>query len=322
MKLACYTEKTMITLLIGSDELAKKQYILDAADKLKAELQIFTDAASLNIASLFEPQLFGAPKVVVLDHVYKQLDVNQILEQIGNSKTAKLFLVEDSIDKRVTANKDFLKDARVKVVELNAPLGLGDSVNWIRQFAKDHQIKIDSAVATKLANTILPDQNATLPVLRAQNELLKLKAFADGNDVTLAMVVSLVENVSSIDVYALTNAIAAKNKKLALKLLGDYFEIESGDEKTNAIKVTALLAEQFRSFLIALDSQSRRMSEGEVLALTGWSSKRLFMVNKIARNFTIPQLAQALLKLENLDREMKTGSMPPHAVLDLIIADI
>ena len=30
----------------------------------------------------------------------------------------------------------------------------------------------------------------------------------------------------------------------------------------------------------------------------------------------------SLLKLENLDRELKTGTMPPHVVLDLIIADM
>ena len=320
--MACYTEKTMITLLLGTDELAKKQYILDTVTAQAAELQIFTEVGGLNLLQLFEPQLFGAPKVVMLDHVYKQLDTAQILDQIGNNKTAHLFLAEDSIDKRVSANKEFLKDARVKVIEFNAPVGLGDSVVWIRQFAKNHQIKLDSAVATKLANTILLDQEASLPVLRAQNELLKLKSYAGGAEVTTEMVESLVENVFSIDVYALTNAIAAKNKQLAMQLLNDYFKTESGDEKSNAIKVTALLAEQFRSFLIALDAQSRRMSEPEILALTGWSSKRLFMVNKTARNFTIPKLSQALLKLENLDREMKTGAMPPHVVLDLIIADL
>lgn len=312
----------MITLLLGTDSLAKKQYIDDRAKQLAAEIEVFTDATNLDFSRLFEPQLFGASKLIVLDHIWKQLDIEKMLEQVGSNATAQLFLLEDSLDKRVNVNKEFLKDSRVTVIEKNAPVGLGESVVWIRQFAKVNNINIDATVATKLANSILSDELATLSVLRTQNELTKLKSYANGEAITVAMVEDLVESTTSIDVFALTNAIAAKNKKLALQLLNEYFENESGDEKANAIKVTALLSEQFRSLLIALDSQTRRLAEAEVLAMTGWKSGRLYIMNKTARNFTIPQVKQSLGKLENLDRELKTGSMPPHVVLDLIIADI
>lgn len=312
----------MITLLLGSDELAKKQHISKVAKQLAAEIEVFTDASGLNLGQLFEPQLFGAPKVIVLDHVWKQLDLEKVLETIGGNPSAQLFLLEDSLDKRLTVNKDFVKDSRVTVVQLDAPAGLGDSVMWIRKFADENDIKLDAITATKLANAILPDQEATLPVLRTQNELQKLKSYANGNPVTAEMIDELVESTASVDMFALTNAIAAKNKKLAMQLLNEYFDTESGDEKANAIKVTALLSEQFRSLQIALDASTRRLPEAEVLNMTGWKSGRLYIMNKTARNFTIPKLAQALSKLENLDRELKTGSMPPHVVLDLIIADI
>lgn len=312
----------MITLLLGTDSLAKKQSIANRAKELGADIETFTDAANLSFAQLFEPQLFGAPKVIVLDHVWKQLELEKVLDEVGENSAAQLFLVEDSLDKRLTVNKEFLKDKRVTVVEMNAPAGLGESVVWIRQFAKENNINIDAAAATNLANAILPDPEATLSVLRAQNELQKLKSYANSKPVTAQMVEELVESTTSMDVFGLTNAIAAKNKKLALQLLNEYFQTEAGDEKANAIKVTALLSEQFRALLIALDAQTRRMPDSEVLALTGWKSGRLFIMNKTARNFTVPQVKQSLSKLENLDRELKTGSMPPHVVLDLIITDI
>ncbi len=312
----------MITLLLGSDELAKKQYISERAKQLASEVETLTDPNGLDLGRLFEPQLFGAPKLVVLDHTWKQLELDKILETVGENKTAQLFILEDSLDKRMTANKDFLKDSRVTVMQMDAPVGLGESVVWVRKFADSNNIKIDATTATKLANVILPDQEASLPVLRTQNELQKLKAYANGEAVTSQMIEELVESTTSMDVFGLTNAIAAKNKKLAVQLLNEYFETESGDEKANAIKVTALLAEQFRSLLIVIDAQTRRLPESEILAITGWKSGRLFVMNKTARNFTVPKVQQALSKLENLDRELKTGSMPPHVVLDLIIADI
>lgn len=312
----------MITLLLGSDELAKKQYILDRAKQLASDVETITDANGLDLVRLFEPQLFGSPKLVVLDHIWKQLELGKILETVGNNKTAQLFIIEDSLDKRVNANKEFLKDSRVTVLQMDAPVGLGESVVWIRKYADTNNIKIDATTATKLANAILPDQESSMPVLRAQNELQKLKAYANGQAVTSEMIEELVESVISMDVFGLTNAIAAKNKKLAIQLLNEYFQNEPGDEKANAIKVTALLAEQFRSLLIAIDAQARRLPESEILDITGWKSGRLFIMNKTARNFTAIKVQQALSKLENLDRELKTGSMPPHVVLDLIIADI
>jgi DNA polymerase-3 subunit delta len=173
-----------------------------------------------------------------------------------------------------------------------------------------------------LARALLLDEDSTLDVLRAQNEIEKLKQYAAGQPITSGMVGELVESSSGVDIFELLNAIATKNKKQALTMLQNYFDTETADEKANAIKVVALLSDQFRSLLIVLDAGERYMPDDAILKLTGWKSGRLFIMKKLARNFNVTQVKQALAKLENLDREMKTGSMPPHVVLDLIIADM
>ncbi|HEX3100075.1 MAG TPA: hypothetical protein VHQ41_03870 [Patescibacteria group bacterium] len=318
----------MITLLLGTDTLAKKLRISEAAKLAGAEVETFTEStANLSVDSILQTavgqQLFGAPKIVVLDHVWKKLDTEVLLEKFGDS-SASFYIVEDSLDKRTSANKEFLKDARVTVVELNAPIGTRASTDWIVQYAKDNNIKIDSAAAFALASALLLDEDASLDVLHAQNELQKLKQFAvsEGGAITKDMVALLVETETGVDVFALLNAIATKNKKLALQMLTAFFETETADEKTNAIKVAALLSDQFRSLAIAIDADERRMPDDAVLQLTGWKSGRLFIMKKLSRNFTLSKVKQALSKLENLDRELKTGTMPPHVVLDLIIADM
>ena len=64
----------MITLLLGSDSLAQKQHVRQIAKLRSAEVQTFTESSSIPpLAQLFEQQLFGAPKVVVFDHVWKNL---------------------------------------------------------------------------------------------------------------------------------------------------------------------------------------------------------------------------------------------------------
>lgn len=315
----------MVTLLLGSDILAKKQYISNTARKLKADVETFTDVSSLPpITQLFEQQLFGAPKIVVLETLWKQFDdkvVEQILK-VGESKRDQLYLIEETLDKRKKNNQEFLKDKRVQVLQLDAPVGTAASNEWIKKFAKENNINIEPAAGLALAHALLIDEDATLDVARAQNELAKLNSFAGGKTITSVMVSELTESISGVDVFELLNAIATKNKKLALQMLEQHFATETTDEKTTAIKMTALLADQFRSLLIATDATNRNLPDAKVLELTGWKSGRLFIMKKLSRNFQVAQLKQSLAKLENLDKELKSSTMPPHVVLDLIIADM
>ena len=313
----------MITLLLGTNVLAKKQHIQKAAKLRSAEVETFTESSTIpKLEHMFEQQLFGAPKIVVFDHLWKKLDPQEMLEKLGENKSAEVYIVEDSLDKRINANKEFLNDKLVSVVELSAPIGTRSSTDWIVKYANENNIKIDQAAAFALASALLLDEDSVLNVSDVQNEIEKLKQYAAGKVVTKDMVALLVENSTGAGIFALLNAIATKNKKLAVEMMETYFATETADEKTNAIKVVALLSDQFRSLLIVIDADSRRMPDEAVLKITGWKSGRLYVLKKLSRNFTASKVKQALLKLENLDREMKTGTMPPHVVLDLIIADM
>ena len=313
----------MITLLLGTDTLAKKLQIAQAAKLREAEVETYIEGSNLpELGQLFEQQLFGAPKIVVFDHVWKKLDSEELLEKVGDNKDAALFIVEESLDKRTKLNQEFLKDKRVTVVQLDAPIGTGAASEWIKNYCKENKIKIDAPASLALARALLIDEDSVLDVARAQNELQKLKQYSAGEIITQDAIELLVEPSIGVDIFELLNAIATKNKQQAMKMLNEYFETETADEKANAIKVAALLSDQFRSLLIALDSGNRRLPDEAVLEMTGWKSGRLFIMKKLSRNFTPLQVTQALAKLQNLDRELKTGSMPPHVVLDLIIADM
>lgn len=313
----------MITLLLGTNNLAKKQHIKLAAKQREADVELFTENSSIPVlAQLFEQQLFGAPKVVVFDHAWKQLDPEQLLENFADNNNATVFIVEESLDKRKKVNVEFQKDKRVTVIQNDSPIGTKAASDWVLNYAKQNNFNIEPAASLALARALLVDEDSSLDVMRAQNELEKLKQYSAEDLITEKAVELLVEPITGVDVFELLNAIATKNRKQALSLLQNYFATETADEKANAIKVVALLSDQFRSLLIALDFTARHLPDAEILKLTGWKSGRLFIMKKLSKNFSIKQVSSALAKLGNLDRELKTGSMPPHVVLDLIIADI
>ena len=59
-----------------------------------------------------------------------------------------------------------------------------------------------------------------------------------------------------------------------------------------------------------------------MLEILGWKSGRLFIMSKVAARFSATSVLGLLAKLKALDEELKTGSVPPRVLLDLIITQL
>jgi DNA polymerase III delta subunit len=126
----------------------------------------------------------------------------------------------------------------------------------------------------------------------------------------------------SVDPFALLDAIGSKNKSHALQMLGNFFDHSAGDEKAKAIQFSALLADQLRNVLLVIDAVDKRIPDETILDKTGWKSGRLYVMKKLSRSYNPAQIKLTLAKLESLDIELKTSTMPPHVVLDMIISQM
>lgn len=312
-------EKAMITILLGGDTIAKQKYIQNAVSEDNLEKRKYKSGETLpSFSSLGEPTLFGPKQAYVFEYLWKEYDVEKLLTECAESN-AQIFIVEDSIDKRKTINKTFLLDSRVTVKDFEAPSAV-TAEKWIVKHAKELGVSIEPAAAQSLAGALLANETSKLSVELAHNELQKLQAYAGGRPITQGMVNDLVQPVITIDAFALLNAIGTKNKSRAIRMLADFFEHNDGDMKTKAIQVGALLADQLRNILLVLDAEQRHMPEPVILEKTGWNSKRLFVIKKLAKNFTPVQVKQSMVKMENLDMELKSSTLPPHLILDMIIS--
>lgn len=313
----------MITLLLGTDAIAKQKYLEMIAKQEDLEILMCTEPEqSQKLADLLAPALFGKAKIVVLKNLWSVLELDKILtlsEQLSNSK---LMIDEQSLDQRKTTTKTFQSDARVVVQKFEAPIGLAQSIEWVKAYCQDKEIKINSQAITELVNRLLANERSAINTTLLVNELEKLKTYSYPNQISVEAVQKLIQPKVEVDVFALLNAIAKKNKSVAMTLLEQFYANSQNDTKTDTIKLSALLADQFRSLLVVLDSTARHLPEAEVLKLTGWNSKRLFVLKQLSKNFHTAQVVKTLSKLSSLDSELKTGDLPPQVVLDLIIADM
>jgi DNA polymerase-3 subunit delta len=193
---------------------------------------------------------------------------------------------------------------------------------WIVAHAASQGINIQPAAAAELAMRLMGETKKTLPTLQAHQELFKLSSFAGDKTITKDIVEELTSQDLSIDLFTLLDNIGNKNKSGIIKLLQQYYDSSSEDDKALTIRLSALLADQFRSLLIVREAAEQNLNDKDLLATTGWKSGRLFIMKKLSKNFSTKQLADALTKFYNLDKELKNSTLPPRVVIDMIVATI
>lgn len=311
----------MITILLGTDQITKQKYLAELLTEKQLEPRKFRSGDALpRLDSLSEPTLFGPASAYIFDHCWKDLDPEALLAQVQTP--AHIVIIEESIDQRKTVNKNILHDKKITVKDFSAPNGPAMIGKWLTNHAEELGVAIDKQAVTQLTEALVPEENGALPVLQAHQELIKLKQYSGGEIITAEMVQAIVPAAVSIDIFSLLNAIGSKNKTQSLQLLEKFFAHSNEDDKAAAIQFSALLAEQLRSVLLVKDAVDRRIPDSAILASTGWKSGRLYNVKKAANHFSFDQIRQTLAKLESLDMELKTSTMPPHVILDVIIGQL
>lgn len=319
----------MLTLLLGPDEYTRERHIRQKVSQAAA-VRIDLDASSARVTAddLLAQDLFSPSQVVVVEHGAEQLLTESNIPAFVASAN-HIFFVEEQLDQRTKFAKTLMQDERIQKVLCDPP-ELQSLAGWVEAFVKERGGNIAGPAVQRLLARLgyidpLGGQAAALrePSLGVlAQELDKLRTYAGGEQITAAMVEQLVPDDRTVVTFAITDALSRKDKKSLVSLLDAYYGSTAEDETSQTIALAALLAEQLRSALLVLAATAERMPEQELLAQTGWKSGRLFMVKKQAAQFTIPKLKDALSKLESLDLELKSSTMPPRVMLELIVAQM
>jgi DNA polymerase-3 subunit delta len=317
----------MLHLLLGKDIFAKQAYINDLAKQISAG-QIWYGPESLpNLQNLLEPTLFQITQVVVFEGCLNNPDMFALLPSMQSSSD-HFALVEEKLDKRKTEVTKLLKLNGLITNEFTVPREPRELSQWIITHAKNQSIEIQPEAALELVqrfgfgapvsfDTPEPD------VWQIHNELQKLATYHNGGVVSLESVKLLVTDQSLPQVWDIIEAIAQRKPAQVLTMLQTYLSADNvSDEKTKIIQLNALLADQFRSLLLVRSAQDQGIPEDVIIQTTGWKSGKLFMIKKNSRAFEQKTLVDILAKLEALDIELKTSSVPPKVLIDLISSQI
>lgn len=306
----------MIYLLLGEDIYAKQQYLGKFLEKNTGDLIKYgADSKPPSLGELGGDSLFGDAPIYVFSGCIGKYEVDEL--EKASQGPAQIFFLEDSLDKRLNKTKRLMEISEVK--DFPAP-AIDKAGEWILAHASQLEIKIQPAAVAELISRLFGETKKTLPVALAHNELLKLSSYAGDNSITKEMVFELTPQDLDTDMFALLDHIAGGRKSQAIEMLHQYYSGGGEDEKTQTIRLVALLSDQLRSLLITVELIEQGLSDKDILSATGWKTGRLFVMKKLSRNFSKSKLTGALSKLYSLDKELKSSTLPPRVIVDMIVA--
>ncbi|MBX4204992.1 MAG: hypothetical protein KW788_02255 [Candidatus Doudnabacteria bacterium] len=280
------------------------------------------------------PSLFSSKKLIIARNFLPAKASQELLisslEKLIQNIPSDYFLVfwQDHIDKRLAFTKNFLKSATV--TEFILPHGL-ELNSWIKRQAQVLKLDLDNQAIEKLAvlsgrdlyeekkiGGRIVDRKEFFDLWQIRSELEKLAAFS--SHPTADQVRELVVPKISENVFALSDAVVAQNKKAAFEVLENLMSEDSGDEKSISIKLLGLISEQVRSLLVVSVLKQQNMDQNQIASFLGWSPGRVFITIKNSRAIDLGKLKTILKKLLEADAVIKSSDANPRLLLDLIIA--
>lgn len=321
----------MIFLLHGADSFRRRQKLKELKERFMAAVDalgqslVVLDGKQSNRQELQEKisgaSLFTKKRMVIIENIFlnKDEEVFSLLLQLcsknaGTEDNAIVFSEEETTPTKLKAEAKKLYAWLLKqpFVQEFKPLNNTQTLDWAKKIIADHKGQITpSALSLLIART-------GNDLWRLDNEIKKLLAASNGKIIDNTLVQEMVKGEIEDNIFALTDALGARNSKAALQLLAEQFAAGLSAEY-----LLAMFQRQFKIMLqIKVMQSQERLSENQLV-----SKLKLhpFVVKKgisQSAKFSLNELQSNLDKLLLLDFKNKQGQADIKSELFLLTADL
>ena len=305
-----------VYLIYGPEDYLRRQY----KDKLKNAVLPEGDSMNYNyfegkgldvneIIGLAETMPFFADyRLIILENTGFFSSANDALaDYMKNiSPTTILVFVEESVDKR---NKLFKAvSAAGYAANMTSP-DQNTLVTWVGGILRQNQRKITKNDCLLFLSLIDMDME------NIRQELEKLVCYTMGRDTVTAEDIHAVCSVHTENkIFDMINAVAGKNKRLAMELYNDLLTL-----KEPPMRTLYLIARQFNVLLQIRELAGQGFPNNTIAERTGMKE---FIVRKnvgLARKFTIEELKGAVEFCTQMEEDVKMGRMADQIAVELVI---
>ena len=310
----------MIILLYGEDAYRLKQKLKEIVSGYKNKHQSGLSFARFNEKRLDFSEIrnkievvsmFGEKKLIILENAFGEKSFREDFfkyagkNKIKNNQDLIIVLFQEG-KLAVSALK-----RKINMFEEFAPLKGISLLNWIKKEVSQNGGVIDSEAVNELSLRVGSD------LWRMSNEIGKLVGYKKNQPIARDDVILLVKSEVNLNIFAAIDALAARDKKSALRLLHQH--LAQGENENYLL---SMFVYQIRNLLKIKDLAEKGVS---FPALAQKSGLHPFVVRKAsqqARNFSLEQLKTIYRRLLEIETKTKTGRIGILTALDLFVAEI
>ncbi|MFA5543077.1 MAG: DNA polymerase III subunit delta [Bacilli bacterium] len=312
-----------IYLFTGNEELIIKNKIDNVIKNINANaMNISTyNLDDVNISEVIQdamtPPFMGDVKILVIKKpvflTSSKVDIihntKMFMDYISNPFESTYLLI-DCAGLKLDEKKDYvMKLLKVAEVSQTKDLSNVELEGWLKRQLAIEGIEIrDDAIKAFFARS-------GKSLLNAKKEVEKLILYVKPrNIVTISDVEDVVTKELEQDVFALTNAIVAKDNEMVLSIYRQL--IEGGRD---VMQLIGLVSKSFSDILIVNKMLSRELKQKEIISLLNISSGRAYHLIKNARSFKTREVEEYVIQLANLDYKIKSGKIDSKSGMELFL---
>lgn len=313
-----FLAKIMIILLHGADTFRAREKLNEILKEYQAKHRSGLNLLRFDKADLTEIRqaiesvsMFDEKKLIILKNF---LEDKKLLDDFfAYAKKRKLKDNQEVIIIFYQENKAALGKLKSQLTmsqEFKQLAGL-ELVRWVKSQALKHGGQIDNLAANKLIAYAGQD------LWQLDNQLQKLVSYKAGKLIEHQDVDRMVKANLSVNIFKTLEALAGKDKKQALRLLGEH--LKQGE---NEIYILSMLIYQIRVLLRLKDLMVKGTPYQQLAKITKLHPYVVKKNSSQLRNFSLDQLKQIYRRLLDLDWQIKTGRLDGLIGLSLLIEEI
>ncbi len=154
-----------------------------------------------------------------------------------------------------------------------------------------------------------------------QNDLDKIFASGDGENIADEEIEDLVAGDSDKYIFTLIDALLRQDRKKAMTMLQHTFA-SSDSAEGEALKLTGLLTSQLEMMYDALTMEENGISMSAMIKALGVNKYRFEKAYKAARRYPMDRMKELLITLYNCDRDLKFGNLDAAQSLEMFILHV
>lgn len=306
-----------VTLLVGSERLfidravaALRRASVGDGDPWNEEtFQAKTASAQRIVDAARTIPMLGGMRFVLVRALHELADKEheRLAEYFAQPvDSCCMVLTADKLDGRsklmkVAKQRDYLCDVQ--------PLKPGAMRSFVSREARRRELRIDEPAVAALVDSIGTD----LSTLDDALERLSLYV-GPGQPVTVAAVEACVSRVRVESIWALVDAVSARDRRTALKAAASLL-----DDREPPLRILSLLSRQLRLLGRARQALDDGASPEQAAAAAGAPPFKARELANAARRMNMPQLGRAFRILCEADLVQKGGKCPPDIALEATV---